>query len=127
MIVTLLGFMGCSKDTTTETTTDDLIGTWEWVRTTGGVAGINDTPKTLGYTYKVTYTKEGRYLQYDKDNKLVYDYPYSFARNISIIDNLEHNMLVLNSSLDFSFEIRNDSLFLFQEVYDGVNVTFVRK
>ena len=126
ILIALLGLMGCSKDTT-DTLSSDLTGTWEWVHTTGGIAGVNQTPASVGYTYRVTYTKEGHYLQYDKDGKLQYDYLYETSRSTSIMDNKEHNMLTLNASTTFSYEVRNDSLFLNQEAYDGFNVTFVRK
>jgi hypothetical protein len=126
VISVLAILMGCTKNTT-DITPADLVGTWEWVKTSGGIAGSTQTPQTLGYTYRVTYTKDGRYLQYDKDNKLAYDESYVISRATSMLDNKERDMVTLDASTTFSFEIRNDSLFLYQEAYDGNNVTFVKK
>jgi hypothetical protein len=126
IVFALFGLTGCTKNTD-NTTLTDLTGNWEWVKSSGGIAGVVQTPKTLGYTYHVTYTKDGRYLQYDKDGKLAYDESYIVSQATSILDNKERNMVTLDSSTMFSFEIRNDSLFLYQEAYDGINVTFVKK
>ncbi|NWJ50349.1 MAG: hypothetical protein HXX14_05750 [Bacteroidetes bacterium] len=127
IIIALFGIMGCTKTTDENTASADLIGNWQWVKTSGGIAGTIQTPTTLGYTYMVTYTKEGRFLQYDKDNKLAYDESYVVSRATSILDNKERDMVTLDAATTFSFEIRNDSLFLYQEAYDGSNVTFIKK
>lgn len=126
VIVVLFILMGCTKNTT-EITTTDLVGTWEWVKTTGGVAKVNQTSKTLGYTYNVTYTKEGRYLQYDKDNKLVSDQSYFTTNGLSVLDGQSHSMITLDSTTNYSYAIREDSLVLYQEVYQAFIVTFVKK
>lgn len=127
IVLALVGFTGCTKDTSVDTSAADLVGNWEWVKSSGGIAGVIQTPQTLGYTYHVTYTKDGRYLQYDKDGKLAYDEAYVVSRANSILDNKERDMVTLDASTMFSFTIRNDSLFLYQEAYDGINVTFVKK
>ena len=40
--------------------TDDLpqalFGTWSWIRSTGGIAGVTQTPQTEGYTRTLTFT-----------------------------------------------------------------------
>ncbi|NWJ50350.1 MAG: hypothetical protein HXX14_05755 [Bacteroidetes bacterium] len=126
ILLALVGIIGCTKTTTVNATTD-LVGTWEWVHTTGGVAKVNETPKTLGYTYKVTYTKEGRFLQYDKDNKLISDQSYFTTGGISVLDSQSHNMITLDSTTNFSYAIREDSLILYQEVYQAYIKTFVKK
>jgi hypothetical protein len=114
IVLALVGFTGCTKDSSVDSSAADLVGNWEWVKSSGGIAGIVQTPKTLGYTYSVTYTKDGRYLQYDKDGKLAYDESYVISQATSILDNKERNMVTLDASTMFSFEIRNDSLFLYQ-------------
>ena len=121
--VLFLSMGGCQK----ETVSNELVGNWEWVSRTGGIAGVHQTPQTLGYTYTGVYTKDGIYEQYDKDNKLVVTYPYKVIKAVSILDGMEHNMIQLNNAMNSSFEIRNDSLFLVQDVFDGFNEVYVRK
>ena len=119
----LLSLNGCQKDIVKT----ELVGKWEWVSTTGGIAGIHQTPQTLGYTYTVVYTKDGKYEKYDQNNQLVLTYPFKIIKDVSIFDNKEHTMIQLNNTMNYSFEIKKDSLFLSQEVYDGFNEVFVRK
>lgn len=121
--VFMLSWSGCQKDTVST----ELVGNWEWVSRTGGIAGVHQTPQTLGYTYTVVYTKDGIYEQYDQNNQLVVTYPYKVIKAVSMLDNKEHDMIQLNNAMNSSFEIRNDSLFLVQDVVDGFNEVFVRK
>ena len=114
---------GCQK----ETVSTELVGNWEWVSRTGGIAGVHQTPQTLGYTYTVVYTKDGIYEQYDKDNKLIVTYPYNIIKAVSMLDGKEHNMIQSNNAMNSSFEIRKDSLFLVQDVFDGFNEVYIRK
>ena len=95
--VFFLSFSGCQKGQK-ETLNTGLVGTWEWVSTTGGIAGIHQTPQTLGYTYYVEYTKDWKYGKYDQNNHLVLIYPYAITKAISFMDNKEHNMIQLNNS-----------------------------
>lgn len=121
--VFMLSWSGCQKDTVST----ELVGNWEWVSRTGGIAGVHQTPQTLGYTYTVVYTKDGIYEQYDQNNQLVVTYPYKVIKAVSMLDNKEHDMIQLNNAMNSSFEIRKDSLFLVQDVADGFNEVFVRK
>ena len=121
--VFMLSWSGCQK----ETLDSELFGNWEWVSRTGGIAGVHQTPQTLGYTYTVVYTKDGIYEQYDQNNQLVVTYPYKIIKAVSMLDGKEHDMIQLNNAMNSSFEIRNDSLFLVQDVVDGFNEVFVRK
>lgn len=127
IVFALVGIIGCSEDTPVVSSTTDLVGTWEWVHTTGGAAKINQTPKSLGYTYNVVYTKDGRFMQYDKDNKLISNQSYYTTGGISVLDSQSHNMIVLDSTTNFSYAIRADSLILYQEIYQAYIMTFVKK
>jgi hypothetical protein len=59
MIVVLLGAAACGSDPTVPETADlpqALFGTWSWIRSTGGIAGVTQTPQTEGYTRTLTFT-----------------------------------------------------------------------
>lgn len=38
---------------------DDLVGTWRWVRSTGGIAGVTLTPETEGVTGVLRFGADG--------------------------------------------------------------------
>ena len=49
----------CSSDPTApeaDGLPQGLFGTWSWVRATGGIAGVTQTPDTEGYTKTITFT-----------------------------------------------------------------------
>ena len=59
MMVALLGLAACGSDPTVPDTDDlpqALFGTWSWIRSTGGIAGVTQTPQTEGYTRTLTFT-----------------------------------------------------------------------
>ena len=37
----------------------DIVGTWDWVESSGGVAGTTQTPETAGYTLQVKFAQSG--------------------------------------------------------------------
>ena len=121
----MISWSGCKK----EIVNTSLADKWEWLSTDSfiGIAGVHSTPQSLGYTYTVVYTNDGKYEKYDQNNRLVLTYPYSIIKAVSIYDNKEHSMIQLNNSEKWSFEIRKDSLFLFQEDTFRFNEVFVRR
>ncbi|MDP4290725.1 MAG: hypothetical protein Q8908_06560 [Bacteroidota bacterium] len=118
-------FWGCQKENAEHSMNTGLVGRWEWVSTTGGLAGVHQTPQTLGYTYWVEFTKDSLYRVYDKNRILVSSNPYSLFKEISIFDNKEHEMIKADNLIRSSFVVRNDTLFLRQEVMDGFDEVFV--
>ena len=124
----ILFFTGCQKGEVVEKTTKGtgLIGQWEWASTTGGFIAIRQTPKTLGYTYLVAFTKDSIYQVYDKSYQLVSSNPFTVFTGISIFTTKLHPMIKADNLLRSSYEIRNDSLFMSQEVCDGYDQVFIR-
>jgi hypothetical protein len=124
-LMVMLSLAGCQKEEDAVTGTG-LVGKWEWVSTTGGILGVHQTPQKLGYTYWIAYTQDSLYNVYDKNNLLVASNPFTLIKANSIFDNKEH-VMIQSYSMRTSFEVRHDSLFLFEEVSDGFNNVFVRR
>ena len=36
----------------------ELVGTWQWYCTSGGIAGVNYTPESEGFEAKLVFTKK---------------------------------------------------------------------
>ena len=125
----MISFIGCHKeDVPTKSTSTGLVGKWEWVSSIGGIAGAHLTPQRLGYTYWIGFTTDSLYQVYDKNNHLTSSTHFTVINAVSIFTTHLHPMLKTdNNSIRSSFEVRNDSLFMYQEVMDGFNDVFIRK
>ena len=63
VLVLMLAQAACSSDPTvpeTEALPRALFGSWAWVRATGGIAGVTQTPETEGYSRTITFTAPGQ-------------------------------------------------------------------
>jgi len=128
-LIIIFIFSSCKKDNE-KVKNDSLIGTWEWVRSNLSPLA-NGIPSTLqnspANAHRIVYTKEGRVMQYDKDNKLVFDYDYSIIQAKSVLDNNGYNMIVSSSFANTIFTIRNDSLIQRKDSWDSGSDIFIRK
>jgi len=127
--VLMISVFGCQKEDIVKTNTGTgLVGKWEWVSSIGGIMGAHLTPQRLGYTYWIGFTTDSLYQVYDKNNHLTSSNRFTVFNAVSIFTTHLHQMLKTNNnSIRSSFEVRNDSLFMYEEVDDGFNDVFIRK
>jgi hypothetical protein len=57
----------------------DIVGSWEWVDTWGGLAGNRFTPDSVGYAIQVEFLKTGTMREY-RDRTLVRTTSYTLVR-----------------------------------------------
>lgn len=56
---------GCIRETSpVSPASSGIYGTWQWVKSTGGIAGTEQTPGTTGYTVVLVFTADGTYKYY---------------------------------------------------------------
>jgi len=124
----MISVFGCRKeDVNKNNISTRLIGKWEWVSTTGGIAGVHQTPQKLGYTYWIAFTNDSLYQLFDKNNILTSSNQYTVFNDVSIFTSHLHQMMKADNLLRSSFEVRNDSLFINQEAMDGFDAVFIRE
>ncbi len=124
--VMLLSIMSCSNENVAPVE-KTIAGKWEWVESTGGIGG---------WTYKasatekkqVIFTKAGDYeLIENGDSKM--KTKYIIKDGMSITSTTPVPMIYFqpdSSYIHQSYQIKSDTLFLFDEVNDGFNHTYVR-
>jgi len=114
--------------------TKKLIGKWQWIESSGGMAGEIMNPKTEKYQIQIEYSKKGMFKQW-KDDQLEYSYKYQVKKGKSIFSQ-EADLIISytpkpNSKIALisdSFEfIGKDTLMLKNECYDCFARLFVRK
>ena len=64
---------GCKKDKNEDENSNPLFGKWEWVTSSGGIAGQIITPGSVGYTVTLEYTANGQYYYYKNDTLTISD------------------------------------------------------
>ena len=113
----------------------DLIGSWDWVSTTGGLSGrLNRTPASTGTTVRLDLLANGRYaIAEDSDEHSRGTYTITLQR--SIYSGEEDRYITYSKDLPpvgvaFSGIIRlvgGDSLTISDNSHDGIGSLFVRR
>jgi hypothetical protein len=114
--------------------TKKLIGKWQWIESSGGMAGEIMNPKTEKYQIQIEYNKKGMFKQW-KDDQLEYSYKYQVKKGksifsqeadliISYIPKPTSKIALISDCFEF---IGNDTLMLKNECYDCYARLFVRK
>jgi hypothetical protein len=122
LLVFAAGFISCSKEHTQPT---GLVGTWNWVYSTGGIVGVTQTPASTGETRSVEFSSNGQF-QSDINGNLRYG-QYQIVTAHSILTNSTTNQLHYSSGPNQTFVLAHDSLILDDEAYDGFRTIFVRR
>lgn len=117
------GLMACEKSEVVKS--DELTGTWKWVRKTGGIAGVNETPKDREVTL-LTLNADKTYSTTRNDSLLVSG-TYALSTGESLLLNKEVNFIVFGEGLPMMYEVKNNTLYLAEDVYDGFNYEYVRE
>lgn len=125
-----LGFAGmCSKEEVRPLRTEEsLYGTWNWVASSGGLAGVEKSPASEGYNQVLEISESGVYSVFRNDT-LVYESNFSIVEQESQIQNESRLMLTFENGeiLDQSFFIEgSDTLILVEECWDCFAHEYVR-
>lgn len=106
-------------------TRNDLIGTWEWVFTSGGQSGMTITPATEGYTQLLQFTKQN--VTKYRDGSVQSSMPYTLDRGESIYTGQEETLIQFGSGgMTQSVVIEADTLLLREECFDCYSHKYVR-
>jgi len=116
---------GCKKTDTSPFSM--LYHQWEWVQSSGGIAGVVQTPQSEGYTQTIDFDENGFFTVY-QNNAVAISGTYTIIRAESILDNQEHDMIVFDNSLLESAitQLNGDTLILREEAFDGFTHTYRR-
>jgi hypothetical protein len=131
MRILLIALIFIANACNTETVVADnssnaLIGTWNWVLTRGGIANLTIKP-TATTQKKIVFDKEGKY-QLIENNIVKFTYKYQLTDGNSITTTAKVPLIVFpdQDGAKLSYTIKKDSLFVFEEVYDGFGHTYVK-
>lgn len=119
--------ISCS-DNDNNSVAKNLIGTWSWVRTDGGIAfNIHDTPTTTGKNIDLKFTNKGEYFYYT-NGILSSQGTYELSTEKSIVDGTTKISIVFSGAGEMIIaKIDNTNLKLDDNNYDGIGSSYIRK
>lgn len=114
-------YTSCSETSSSESEFSKYTGTWLWIKTTGGFAGVEITPAE-GTSLKISFDEFGRFRLYRNDSlKVIATSTVKQSKNvydiISYSDITTFNFS-FDSSNDYAY-LQNDTLSLWDGMYDG--------
>lgn len=115
--------MACEKSEVGKS--NELTGSWKWVRKTGGFAGVNETPKA-GEVTLLRINADKTYSTKINDS-LVASGTYTLSTGESMLLNKKVNFIVFGEGIPMMYEVKNNDLHLGEDVYDGFNYEYVRQ
>ena len=126
-LITVLLLIGCSKSLPTQNSTSSnstIVGTWNWIKSSGGFTGGTITPASAGYTMKISFGSEGTYQSY-RDDTLYASTRYTVRQ----IDSSQ--IIHYADSVRFwpqYFELAaSDTLYLTDDLVDGYRSLYSRQ
>ena len=123
-ILLIIFFIACSKKTTaiSQTTTDQkLMGTWKWVRSSGGFANQTRTPESIGENRSLQFANDHQYFIY-KNESIISFGTYAIETRQCIHDHTNKPWINFSSPNDndqMIEKMEETNLELSDEVYDG--------
>ncbi len=122
-ITCILVLTSCSDETIPPR---DLIGKWNWINSSGGIAGAIYTPENTGDTIVLEFTRDSVYKLFRNDS-LVTNCEFSIVKAESIYNHEITDMIDCDGYMrrSFSFTASGD-LILADEFYDGFTSEYER-
>jgi hypothetical protein len=126
-----LFFTACTKDNEQDdkTVNDNLISSWQWVRTDGGVGdNIHETPASTGTSVVLIFTADHTFYEH-ANGTFRQAGTYKIEKQKCIHDHTMKSVIVTTPAAPSTMMIeylRNDSLVLSDESADGVSSLYIR-
>ena len=112
IFIALLLLLSCDNDDSTQ---KSLNGKWNWVTSTGGIAGRTTTPASENKTIVLEFHNST--LKKYENGSLISENTFSVETRESIMGG-KRKMIVIQDSHTQTFEIVGDKLYLSDECYD---------
>jgi hypothetical protein len=105
----------------------NLIGTWSWVSSSGGIAGTTNTPATTGKNIDLKITSDNKYFYYT--NGIISSQgTYQFSTQKSIVDGTNKTSIVFSADGERIIDkIDSSNLYLSDNYYDGFGSYYIKK
>ena len=105
----------------------NLVGTWSWKSSSGGIAGTTETPLSTGKNIDLKLTSDGKYF-YFTNGIILSQGTYNLVTQNCIHDHTDKKVLIFSNDESMMIEkIDNSNLSLSDENYDGFSNLYIKK
>ena len=128
----LLGviIISCSKNTETSVDISNIVGTWQWTKTDGGIGNnIRETPTSTGKNIDLILTSDNKY-SFITNGVITTQGTFVIKLKSCIHDHSMKRVIDFSSSNDQDMMVEtvdNSNLQLSDDVYDGVLLQYIKK
>lgn len=121
-------FVSCSSQSANSSDIDkNLIGTWSWTSSSGGIAGTTSTPASTAKSVDLKIANDGKYFIYT-NGILSSQGTCNLGIQKCIHDNTNKKVLIFSNDEPMMIEkIDNSNLLLSDENFDGFSNSYIRK
>ncbi len=110
LLLTLIGFTIWSCSNNDDNTNISFLGNWNWISSSGGIAGITETPESTGDERKIEITTDSL--------KGYINGSLNFKSKITIETNEPREVIVLENGFRIIVDFNDNNLLLIDECVD---------
>lgn len=104
----------------------NYVGTWNWIKTTGGLEDVNLDPVSTGKTESITFTADNNYIIKEND-KVVNEGTYSLSMFNSNTDHVQRVYIDFSNYPDkLVRSVTATELHLYDDKADGFDYTYIK-
>ena len=107
-------FINCSNEDTNFN--NQIVGSWNWLESSGGIAGTTETPTSTGNVITIVISNDS-FQQFINGN-LNFETSYTIELRKSEIFGDQRKMIIYENGFIQSFERKDDKLILYGECND---------
>ncbi|MEJ2697782.1 MAG: hypothetical protein P8013_14180 [Candidatus Sulfobium sp.] len=127
LVVLVICLVGCGSGTVSESN-ESIVGSWVWYETSGGLAGVHETPEITGESRKVVFEDNGKVTFYT-NGEMIFSSTYTLATEKTIIaEDPLPVVKVEGNSFIYAYSFPSpDELTLQENVFDGFTYKYRRE
>ncbi|TDD96172.1 hypothetical protein [Flavobacterium cellulosilyticum] len=127
LLFLLLILTSCTDQNDSNNEGNSLSATWVWVSSSGGIAGVTNTPKSTGNSIELIMTSDFNYTIYT-NGSITSQGTYKMSTQKCIHDNTIKNSLIFSNNTEMTIEKINPiNILLSDDYYDGFDNLYTRK
>lgn len=127
LLVLTLILTSCTDQINSKNEDGSIATTWSWTSSSGGIAGITNTPASTGKNIDLIIYSDNKYSIYT-NGKISSQGTYTIGAQKCIHDNTVKNVIIFSNDTSMMIEkIDTVNLILSDEFYDGFTVSYIRK